>query len=407
MTVSPIPLRHAAHLHGEDLTKLNELASSTVRNYKALYSTLADYLPPTVPWAEPMTSDLTYEALEAFFRDYIAKEAPSSYTLRRSNAIAAVNWLMGKGHLAWGANFAERLPQRRKVSKSPRDRRLSDDEFLKLLEIAKRSHERDYFLCLFVRFSGRRIGEVVGDKYSGIRGMTWGDVRWEEGHILWDNTKARDYGRMMPITPRLRVILEAWKAAYCSLLGVSDTNNDWLIFPALTGSGPVARGRRRVRVISPEFNMTNPARVSRELLKRAGLWQEDGDGWHILRKTFGNQRKQKASAAGRGDAWELAKLSLDHASETTTRIYVNEQEDYERYAEWAMAAEEMPYETMAKIPVLASLAQAALAVPAPETTKPAPAMETDAGEAEEVYTTDQNLAAVIPLSSRRRLRALG
>lgn len=404
MTVSPLSLRDAAYAHAKDLTKLNELAPSTVRNYKALYNTLADHLEPALG-REPMSTDLTYEALEGFFRDYIADNAPSSYTLRRSNAIAAVSWLMNKGHLPWGPNFAERIPQRRKTSKSPRDRRLSDDEFLKLLQGARRSHERDEFLCLFIRFSGRRIGEVVGDKYSGVKGMTWGDVRWEEGHILWDNTKARDYGRMMPITPRLRAILEAWKVTYCSLLGVQDVKSDWLIFPALTGSGPIAKGRRRVRVLSPEFNMTNPARVARDLLKRSGLWQSDGDGWHILRKTFGNQRKQKASEDGRGDAWELAKLALDHASEATTRIYVNSQEDYERYAEWAMASEEMSYETMAKIPVLASLAQAELA--APETTKPAPATGTDAGEAEEVYTAGQELAAVISLTSRRELRALG
>jgi len=408
MPVTPIPLRHAALQHAEELDKLQGFKNSTIRGYLAAYNTLADFLPPTVPWLEPMTTDITPQALKNYFMKQVAVHNQSSYSWRRSRMIKIVKWLMHNGYLPWGPNFAEDIPDRRKPAKSPRDRRLSDEEFLKLLATAKQSHVRDYFLCLFVRFTGRRIGEVLGD-YEGGKGLVWGDIRWDEDCIMWDNVKARTYGRKMPLTPRLRAILKAWQETYCAEAGGAQVRSNWYLFPALTASGPIRRGRRRTRRLSPEFRLTNNARVCRDLLKTAGLWETEGDGWHILRKTFANQRKQLASDQGRGDAWDMAKISLDHAKVETTRLYVNLNEDYERYAAWAMESEEMSVEAMAKIPELSALATPPPAAPAPDMTKqPTEASGGDAQRPDPVYTDEPEPdAVVIPFTSRRRLRALG
>lgn len=405
MSVSPIPLRDAMLRHDDDLKTFEKLAISTRQNYRAAYSTLADHLASKVLGGVPMTTDLTLETLEDYFRNHIAKKAPKTYDLRRSNFIHIVKWLMKRGHIPQGMNFAEDIPKERKTTTTTRNRRLSDAEFLKLLEVAQRSHPRDYYLCLFMRFAGRRIGEVTGRTGREAHGMVWGDVKWDEDVIIWDNTKARAFGRTMKLTSRLRAILEAWKEVYCAQVGVDDVASNWFIFPALTAVGPTRAGYRRRRVISPQNRMTSTDRIIRDdLLKPAGLWQNDGDGWHILRKTFGDQRKRKADEMGRADALEMAQYSLDHQSPDTTRIYIDYDRERERYEAFAEAAEEMDYAAMLKIPALAPLAQDALAA---QTARNEPATASaDAQGAEKVYTIGDDVASVVDLSSRRRLRAV-
>lgn len=395
MTVETLPIRDVAYLHTEWLRKNRNLALGTRRTYQSIYHTFATHLEPQVG-REPLTSDLTYDTLEDYFSEYVAANSPKAWSMKRGFMIDAVKWMMRKGYLEYGPNFAEDIPLRKADAARPRDHRLSDNEFLSLLKIAKASHARDYFLCLFLRFTGRRISEVVGS-ISADAGIRWGDVRWDEDVIIWDNIKARRHGRKMPLTPRLRAILEAWKAAYAAAFGMDDLPNDWYVFPALTATGTARKGRPRKRVLSPKSRMTNPNRVIRPLMESAGLYVA-GDGWHVLRHSFANQRKQKASNDGRADAWEMTKLSLDHADESTTRRYVNEQEDQQRYFAWAMGAEEMTWDAMSDIPELAQLAADALT---PDTQKTPASEDTDALIDGEL----SNVVSFVSFAGRRR--ALG
>lgn len=404
-TVNPVPLRSAAYDHVQELSGLRNLALQTCRAYSGSYHRLAAYLEPKLG-REPLTTDLTAQSLEDFFRDYVAKQSHSSWTTRKSMFTQIVPWLMKKGHLPWGPNFAQDLPQRKADTSRLRERRLSDTEFLKLLQAAAHSHIRDYYLCLFMRLGGRRVGEATSKQGEPNTGMKWGDVRWEENEIIWDNHKGRKGGKKMPLTPRVRAVLEAWRAAYCKELGVPDVRNDWYVFPALTATGPIRKGHKRRRALSPQFRITNSNRIITSLLEASGLWQQKGDGWHILRKTFGNQRQRVAAQQNRGDAWDLTRVALDHEKIETTRIYVDINEEYERYAQWAMETPELGEEAMAKIPELAALVPS----PAPslETTKTlASASVEDAQVPEEVYQADQSSAKVIPITFAGKRRALG
>jgi len=363
MDLTPITLREAFKIHEKDLIGLRNLALGTVENYGVVYRTLARYIEEARGLdREALTTDITMATVEGFFRDYVAAKAPSAYEQRKSNLRHIIKWLMKRGHLAPDVNYAEELPPRRHTAKAKRDRRLTDEEFVTLLPVARKTHLRNYYLLLFMRLTGRRIGEVVGDK-TGQEPLVWADIRWEEGFIEWNNNKGRKLGKQMPLTPRLRAVLEAWRDAYAKELGVDEPHANWIVFPALTATGYARKGHTRPTILAPNFIMTNPDKVIRPLLQRAGLWRGAGDGWHILRKTFANQRKQAASDQNRGDAWELTQIALDHEDVKTTRIYVNDHEDYDRYASWANATPELTANAMEKIPELAALAAA------PETAK--------------------------------------
>jgi len=397
MDLSPITLREAFTRHEKDLFGLRNLAPGTVKNYGVVYSTLAAYIETTYSLdREALTTDINMEAVEGFFRDHVAVKAPSAYEQRRSNLRHIIKWLMRKGHLALDVNYAEELPPRRHTAKAKRDRRLTDEEFLHLLTVARKTCWRNYFLLLVLRLTGRRIGEVVGDK-ENQEPLVWADIRWEEGFIEWNNNKGRKLGKQMPLTPRLRAVLEAWRDQYAKELGVDEPHAHWIVFPAVTATGYARKGHTRPTVLAPTFVITNPDKVIRPLLQRAGLWRGRSDGWHILRKTFANQRKQMASDQNRGDAWELAQIALDHEDVKTTRIYINDREDYERYAAWANATPELGIDAMAKIPELATLA----VEPAPETTKQ-PAGE--AVKSTPVDDSDEPLAKVVNFSAFARGR---
>lgn len=402
MPKNVLTLSEVAQIHAVDLELLEELAPATIRNYKATYGTFNTHF-KSVHGRDATTADVTLEGLESYFREYIPKHSPKARALRRSNWAVIVKWLMRRDYLPYGPNFAEDIPKGRTTAANPRDHRLSDDELLQLLKVAKRSHLRDYFAVLLIRFTGRRSCEVFGGETND--GIRWGDIRWDDGYIEWDDSKRRTKGQRMPLTPPLRAVLEEWRRLYAKALGVDEPFGDWMVFPALTAIGPALKGQRRRRDLAPNFRVSNPDRIIKPLLKASGLWKGAGDGWHVLRKTFANQRKQVATGSGRADAWELTQTALHHASPDTTRIYVNMDEVYEGYAAWAMSTPEMGTEAMTKIPELSALGAALAALDTKE--EPAPAVRADAGGDEGGYTADQDLATVIPLTSRRRLRALG
>lgn len=400
MTLESPSLRDAAYRQAEDMKLLQDLAKKTRNNIIGAYHTFAAYLEERYE-REPTTADYTYRNLEDYFRDVVSTMTGGTYRTKRSQHVTIVKWLMKRGYLAWGPNIAEDLPVRRTTATTTRERRFSDEELLKFLAAAKRSHSRDYYLVLFMVLTGRRIGEVLGDKEADQVGIMWGDIRWDENVILFNNYKGRKHGEEMPLTARLRAVLEAWREAYCKQLGVTDVLNNWYVFPALTGVGQSSRGHKRRRVVSPEYEATNSDRIFRELMDAAQLGRRRGDGWHIFRKTFALQRKKKAREMGRVDAMELTKNALGHTDEKTTRIYTGANEERERYTEWAMGAEELSLAAMAKIPELSALAAEALA--APETQQePASGSDVDTGRVDPFYAG----SSVIDIATARRRRLL-
>jgi hypothetical protein len=105
---------------------------------------------------------------------------------------------------------------------------------------------------------------------------------------------------------------------------------------------------------------------------------------------------------GRVDAMELTKNALGHTDEKTTRIYTGANEERERYTEWAMGAEELSLDAMAKIPELSALATEALA--APETQqKLASGSNFDTASAD---TPNDVQSVVIDFATARERRAL-
>lgn len=401
MTISPITLREAAERHGKELQRLSDLAGGSIRNYLSAYNTLGRYLESTLG-REALTTDLTADAIAGYFSDYVAVNASATFAQRRSNLSSIADWLMHKRYMEWGPNPTASLPKRRQTTRG-RDRWLSDAEVLRLLKAAKASHDRDYYLVLFLRLTGRRIGEVIGGR-DDQKPLLWADIRWDEGFVEWANFKGRKLSNTLPLTPRLRAVLEAWRESYCRELGVDEPHPSWIIFPALTPIGPARRGRTRRRVVAPKSRMTNANKVAGALLKASDLWRESGESWHLLRKAFAAQRKRAADAQNRGDAWDLTKIALDHEEVTTTRIYVPINEEYERYSAWAMETPELSSEGMAKIPELASFATEAVQE---KTKEPAFAGSDDTTEGYRVSTSDGSLGDVVNFAAfAERRRAL-
>lgn len=340
-----INLEQAYEEYCIDLVRISDLSQKSVKTYRSVFNTFAERIRERYG-REPMTSDLTNDNVHDYFANHVGVTAAKSFALYRSTMRASIAWMMTKGYLEWGPNPVDSLRKRRKSGATTRTRRLSDSEFEQLLIAANKGHNRDLFLCLFMRLSARRIGEV--------QRMVWGDVLWDEGDVMYDNTKARRDGRKMVLTPELRAVLAEWKKVYEAEVGYV-IKSSWYLFPALSATDVARKGRRRRMALSPEYPITDASRVGRDLLKAAGLYLEKGDNWHILRKTAGNGVKQKATAAGRSDALAMAKASLDHADERTTRIYIDEDEDYVRFKEWMMSTPMLSDELARKIPCLAPL----------------------------------------------------
>jgi integrase len=344
MSTPPTPtLEQVCEEYCKDLVAISDLSPKSVKSYRSVISTFTDSV-RTLIGREPTASDVTEDHVHRYFLTHVATNAPKSFGLYRSTIKTFSAWLMARGYLPWGPNPVDTLRQRRKTTTTTRNRRLSDAEFECLLKVAAKSHSRDFFLCLFMRLSGRRIGEV--------QRLRWADVIWDDNEILYDNTKARRYGQRMVMGPELLATLRAWQQAYESEVG-QPVKGSWHLFPATAAIGVARKGRKRRRELNPESPISDASRLCRELLTGAGLYNGAGDSWHILRKTAVNQVKQKARAEGRGDAMELAKILADHESEATTRIYVDEQEDYERFKGWMLSARLLGDELAGKIPFLA------------------------------------------------------
>lgn len=396
MDIIPVTLRSAAELHMKDLKGLQDLKTGTIKNYGVVYNRLAAFI-EELEGREALASDVTAETIEAFFRDYVALHSPAAYPQRRSNCRAIVQWLMRRRYIEPGINFVDDLPARRTTTRSKRARYISDEEFLRLLKCAKRTHPRNYFLALFVRLTGRRIGEVVGDA-DDQEPLVWADIRWDTNVIEWDNNKGRKLGKEMPMTPRIRAVLEAWREVYCRELGVEQPHATWIIFPSVTPVGPSRKGHTRRCILAPKHRMTNPDKVLRPILEAAGLRRGAGDSWHMLRKAFANQRKQAATNQNRADAWELTQIALDHQDVKTTRIYVDDREDYDRYAEWANSTPELATEVMALIPELS-----AVALPAPQQEEPASEVATT--ESDDIPSGAPNVVDFAAFARGRRALA--
>ena len=381
MTKEPITLGAAAQLHREWLLEMKQAPESTIRSITSAYSTLAKWIKPEYD-REAMTSDWTPEILEKYFLKYVSKL--TAWDNKRQQTINCERWLMRQGYLPYGPPIVEELIPKRGTQSAPRDRRLSDKEFLLLLKAAGGRHARNYFLLLFARLTGRRIGEITA--------MRWADVRRDEGYIRWDNTKAKRYGRKQAITPEIAALLDAWELAYIKDVKVTAVRADWYLFPATTPQGLAGKGVRRPLILSPLFRISDPVDIIQEAMDDAGIPRDKGDGWHIIRKTAISRARRAARDAGRGDSWDLARTMADHADIKTTRIYVDEAEDVEALHEWqkSASARTLGDEAMAAIPILAGLVEH----------EQAPAGDAQSGQ--EVY----QMAAVIDMTSRRRLQAL-
>lgn len=393
----PITLREAGQLHYEWLDEMRGLPEGTRRQQRAAYNTLAAWLEgffiseamvtgcQLVAQWEPMTTDWTGDTLDLYFRKYVSGQ--KSWDTKRQQTILAERWMMQQGYLLWGPPITEaRIPRRGYTPSPARDRRLTDDEVLQLAAAGGMRHARNYFMILFARLTGRRVSEIVA--------LKWVDVLWKDGDIRWVNIKAGGKRRLMPLTPEVRALLEAWKIAYANDVRAAGVPVDWYIFPATKPTGIARRGMHRTLQLCPESPIGDANEIINDALKRAGLKAEVGDAWHLLRKSAVNKTKQSARASGRADALELAQHMADHASPATTGTYISDDEDYQASKAWHMTTRQLGNEALRSIPALAALVQDA---------KNEPASESDASPVDQVYRSDN----VLDFASRRRRYALG
>lgn len=387
MTNTPPTLLEAAELHDRWLVEMKRAPRSTRDAQRGAYNTFARWIegrgPVFVILASPL--DWTASNITAHFREVVSKQSVNTWNAKRSQFASAERWMMKEKIIPWGEPIVmSEIPAHEERAR-PRDRRLNDKQFLDLLKVT--GHANFYFLFLFLRLTGRRIGEA--------RAMRWADVLWDEDVILWDNAKAKRYGVRMPLTPELRAALEAWRNVYRAETRMQELRPNWYLFPALQTAGESRRGRPRPRPLVPEVPMSTSAasQAIDEALRAAGLKLRDGDAYHILRKTQVNHTRQSARDSGRADAMDLAQKAADHADARTTQIYINQSEEYDRYHDYAMGATQLGAAAHAAIPALAHLA-----VPVAHT-------PTEALDARETGLVACD-AEVIDFASRLRRRAL-
>lgn len=384
-----VTLRRAAELHVEWLIDMTTRSVSRRSAIKCAYTTLAAWLSNELG-REAMTSDWTPENIELYFRKRVAKLAAPDQ--KRSTTLVAERWLMQQGYIEWGPSVVEAtVPQKGRTSK-PRDRRLTDKELIQLLKAALARHPRNYYLCLFVRLSGRRIGEVTD--------LTWGDILWDEDDYIWNNFKAKRLEQRGALTPALRAVLSEWKTAYEGEIGC-EVRSTWYVFPASQAAGKSYPGRRRPITIVPPCKIARYSDIIDEALGDSDLRRSKGDGWHILRKTVVNRVRQQSRAEDRGDSWDLAQGLADHATVAMTKVYVSDREDYEKLKEYLMTANLIDADAMAEIPTLATLA-------IPDTQKTPASEGANALINDQVDTSDDlrsNVRSLASFASRRR--ALG
>lgn len=384
-TKDPIPLVQARDEHDLWMIEMKESPEGTRSLIRGVYNTFARWIEER-DGRVAMTSDWTKDNLEMYFRKYVSQF--SAWDAKRSQCALVEKWLMSHEYLSWGPPIVEECIPKRGRTTPPRERRLSDDELLLLLREGAARHPRNYYMILFARLTGARIGAICA--------LRWSDVLWDEGDVLWQNPKGSKGSRenqRMPLTPALRMVLEKWRSAYEAEVRTLRVRSDWFVFPATYATGLGRKGVRRPLAISPNSKIAKPNDIMTEALHDAGLWTRPGESWHILRKTAVNKTKQVASDENRGDAWEMAAAMAGHADIKTTKTYVNANEDYARYKAWAGTVDQLGPTAMQAIPALADLAPNAKKDPTPAS---------DASHADPVYLDDN----VISFASRRRAQAL-
>lgn len=384
-TKAPMTLREVGQIHFEWLDEMRQLPKGTRTQQRAAYNTLAKWFEEE-HGREAMTTDWTGGVLDLYFRKCISKHR--AFDTKRQQTILAERWMMTHGYLPWGRPICEpRVPRRGYTPSPARDRRLTDEEVLRVAIAGGKRHARNYFLILFARLTGRRISEIVA--------LKWVDVLWKDNDIKFVNLKAGSKRKMMPLTPEVRALLEEWKAVYAADLKAAGVPTNWYIFPATEPTGQAVRGQRRILRLCPMSPIGDSNDIINDALRDADLKAEPGDAWHLFRKSAVNRTKQDARRAGRADALELAQGMADHASSATTKTYIADDDDYQRSKEWHMEARQLDAETLSAIPFLANLVQTKSEAPTTES-------EVDALGADQVYT-DHN---VIDFTSRRRRQAV-
>lgn len=369
MPVNAITLSEARDLHLSDLHELEGLARGTRGNYSSAYNTADRYLSERLG-RQALTTDLTLDNIKDYFRGHVAVKSPKSFQPRHSNMILIIEWLMENGYMEYGPNAAKRIKKKRSDAVARPDRCFTDQEMKLLLDAARKSHERDYYLLLVAWLTGRRICELTGDTHDQ-RGLTWSDIKWEEDRVRWDNNKGRQKGKYMPMTAQLRAVLEAWKETYAEMLGVASPLGKWMVFPTLKPTGRSDKGFRRRRVLSPEAKIATPSVILNSLCLDAGVPHDKGDVWRILRRTAANALAQAVLAMGRGDSLPLAQQMLGHKNLATTELYMNRDIKEDHFVKWRMENCELSAAAMLRIPELAhlvpkrQLAASVPAVPAP------------------------------------------
>lgn len=311
--------------HIDRVTVIDGKAKNTGGNYRGAYNTFNRFVQAR-DGREAVPSDFNYETLEAYLAQCSVEQKKNSYNVRLSCMKTISKWLMRRGYLPYGPDPMEEFTPKKLPKGSPRGRRLSDEEFLKLLSATRErgGHLRDYFLVLFIRLSGRRIGEA--------RALRWVDIRWDLGFYTYANSKGHKNHQKEPLTQDLMDMLKAWAEIFEKEVGY-EIRPSWKVFPATTGVGSSHSGPRQ-RKLSPEFTMgeSSATELMDKLLDRSGLRLSEGDGWHIIRKSFADELNENGRKGGEAKHLDMTSRALGHEDVKTTRIYVDEDKDYEAYA---------------------------------------------------------------------------
>lgn len=353
------PLASVIPTLSDYLRKGKGLALGTVENYKY---TLKGYIEKTGERLgyEPLVSDFNKENIRTYFYDHVDKLDDSTQGKIRSHLRCTAQWMMDESYIQYGPNPVDQaVPLKKTKKKRKTGQRFTDEEFQKLTTAA--TSPRDYFLFLFMRETGRRIGEVLGGLENP--GLLWRDIDWEKGYYSFDNSKGRELGELGDLTSELRAILLAWKDVYETSLAINTgldrvpVKGNWYVFPALIAADFNYANRETVMKPNPTKPITNGYRIIRDAMIKAGIREkgEKGRAWHRIRATLADAIHESAREQNLGDAWEHAASALGHKDSRTTRAYVNPDAIREHHSTFRKANSAWSPGLMAGIPELAGL----------------------------------------------------
>lgn len=348
MTIVEARAQHLEWLEAE------EKSPHTISFYKHSWNGIQTFLSESLG-REPLVSDLTPENMKRLFLARHGDVDAGTWGVYRGRIGEIGKFLMSQGFLSYGRPPVDGIPQKVKKTVKKKSEAFKDDQFARLLEVAKSFHMRDYFQLLFQRLTGRRISEVIRTR--------WDDVDWDRGVIYFDDTKGRKYGEKMPLTLPVRLLLETWLEFYekdvqeTYLVEVDVRESNWFIFPACKTSGRPKKGRpHKRRPLNPTASHKKAVDTFKAITVEAGLYLPQ-KGTHRVRKTMATNMKRVADASDRKDAWDLTKQALGHRKVETTIGYVDPDQEFSRFEEFmqAHAVELVSDELIAAIPFLSSL----------------------------------------------------